>query len=72
VVMRPAGPGPENDCAGEDQQQLYTTDLTSRQVGCHIRTIAASVQLENNISGRESQGVCRKDEFIGGKPPVVK
>jgi hypothetical protein len=24
------------------------------------------------ISGRESQGVWRQDELIGGKPPVVK
>jgi hypothetical protein len=23
-------------------------------------------------TGRESQGACRKDELIGGKPPVVK
>jgi hypothetical protein len=24
------------------------------------------------IAGRESQGACRQDELIGGKPPVVK
>jgi hypothetical protein len=24
------------------------------------------------ISGRDSQGVWRQDELIGGKPPVVK
>jgi hypothetical protein len=58
--MSPAGLGPDNDCAGEDQQQLY------------LRTITASVQLENEITGRESQGACRQDELIGGKPPVVK
>jgi hypothetical protein len=23
-------------------------------------------------SGRESQGTCRQDELIGGKPPVAK
>jgi hypothetical protein len=23
-------------------------------------------------SGRESQGTCRQDKVIGGKPPVVK
>jgi hypothetical protein len=23
-------------------------------------------------AGRDSQGVCRQDELIGGKPPVVK
>jgi hypothetical protein len=27
--------------------------------------------IENN-AGRESQGACRQDEVIGGKPPVVK
>jgi hypothetical protein len=25
--------------------------------------------LENKIIGRESQGVCRQDKLIGGKPP---
>jgi hypothetical protein len=29
-------------------------------------TITASVQLENKIAGRESQGACRQDEIIGG------
>jgi hypothetical protein len=28
--------------------------------------------LENKITGRESQGACRQDELIGGKPPGVK
>jgi hypothetical protein len=28
--------------------------------------------VEKKIAGRESQGACRKDELIGGKPPVVK
>jgi hypothetical protein len=30
-----------------------------------------SIQLKK-IAGRESQGVCRQDELIGGKPSVVK
>jgi hypothetical protein len=35
-------------------------------------TIIASVHLENKITtGRESQGACRQDELIGGKPPVI-
>jgi hypothetical protein len=72
VVMSPAGIGLENDCAGEDQQQLQTTDPPSRQRGCYIRTITAIVQLENKNNGRESQGDCRQDELIGGKLPVVK
>jgi hypothetical protein len=27
---------------------------------------------EKKITGRESQGGCRQDEMIGGKPPIVK
>jgi hypothetical protein len=27
--------------------------------------------VEKNV-GRETQGACRQDELIGGKPPVVK
>jgi hypothetical protein len=54
VVISPAGPGPENDYAVEDQQQLQTTDPSSRQRGCYIRTITASDQLKNKITGRES------------------
>jgi hypothetical protein len=39
--------------------------------GIFARTITASVQLENKNSGRGSQGACRQDELIDGKPPVV-
>jgi hypothetical protein len=28
--------------------------------------------MENKITGRESQGVCRQDEVTGGKLPDVK
>jgi hypothetical protein len=72
VVTSPAGLGPENDCAGEGQQQLYTTDPSSPQRECSIRSITASVQLEKKITGRESHGAWRQDELIAGKPPVVK
>jgi hypothetical protein len=58
--MSPARLGPENDCADEDQQLLQTTE-----------SITASVQLENKITDRESQGACRQGELIGGKPQVV-
>jgi hypothetical protein len=37
-----------------------------------MRTITASVKLENKITGRESQGAFRQDKLIGGKPPVIK
>jgi hypothetical protein len=32
----------------------------------------ASIQLEKKMAGRESQGACRQNELIGGKPPVIK
>jgi hypothetical protein len=38
--------------------------------GYYIRYVTARFQLKKNI-GRESQGACRQDELIGGKPPVV-
>jgi hypothetical protein len=52
--MSPVGIGPDNNCAGEDHQQLETTDPSSRQRGCYIRAFTASVQLKN--TGRGSQG----------------
>jgi hypothetical protein len=70
--MSPAELRPENDCTGKDQQQLQMTDPSPRQRGYYIRTITASVKLENKSTGRESQGVCHQDKLIGGKPPVVK
>jgi hypothetical protein len=72
MIISPSGLGAENDCAGEYQQQFETTDPSSRQRGRYTRTITASVQLENIITGRESQGACRQDELIGGKPTIVK
>jgi hypothetical protein len=49
----------ENDCAGEDQQQLLRTDATSRQRGCYIRTVTASVSFEskNLVVGLKGLGV---------------
>jgi hypothetical protein len=46
MVTSPAGVGPENDCADEDQQHFKTTDPTSSQGGCFIRTMKVSVQLK--------------------------
>jgi hypothetical protein len=42
MVMSPSGFGPEDDCAGEGQQQLSVTGPSSRQRRCCIRTITAS------------------------------
>jgi hypothetical protein len=33
MVTSPTGLGPENDCAGESQKKLLTTDSSSRQKG---------------------------------------
>jgi hypothetical protein len=48
------------------------TGPSSPQRGRYITTITARDQLGKKISGRKSQGGCRQDELIGGKPPVVK
>jgi hypothetical protein len=64
MVVSPAGLGPENDGADEDQQQLYMTDKSSRERGCYIRAITTSAHSENKISGRESQGACRQAASI--------
>jgi hypothetical protein len=72
MVMSPAGLEPENDCAGEGQQHLLMTDPSSHQRGCYIRTINASVELQNKKSGRGSEGACRQDEVIVGRLPALK
>jgi hypothetical protein len=69
MVMSHAGLGSVNDCAGEAQEQLYTTDVSSRHRGHYIRTTTATVQLEKRITGRGSQGSCRQDELTGDIPP---
>jgi hypothetical protein len=57
-----------------DKGEAYSleTNPSSRQRKCCVRTVASRVQLQNKISGRESQGACGQDELIGDKPPVVK
>jgi hypothetical protein len=34
--------------------------------------VKARVQLKKKIAVHESQGACRQNKLIGGKPPVVK
>jgi hypothetical protein len=70
MVTSLAGLGLENDCAGGNQEQLQTIDPSSRERGCYIRTITASVQLKKYWSWVSR--VWRQDELIGGKPTVVK
>lgn len=45
--MSPTGLEPQNDCVNEGQHQLQTTDPSSRQNGCHLRTMIARVELKN-------------------------
>jgi hypothetical protein len=45
---------------------------SSRQSGCYIMTMTASVQWNIKIAGRESKRACSQDELIGGKPPAIK
>jgi hypothetical protein len=45
MIASPTGLRPENECAGEGQQQLYMTEKYPRQRGCYIRTMTAGVQL---------------------------
>jgi hypothetical protein len=68
MVTSPAGLGPENDCAGQDQQKLQTTYPFSHLNGCYTVTTSTSVQFENKFTGREFQGSYRQDELIDSKP----
>jgi hypothetical protein len=45
MATSPTGLGPENDCAGEGQLQLLTTDPSSRQRG---RPKSTNPQLTDN------------------------
>jgi hypothetical protein len=56
--MSPAGLGPENDCAGGGSSNCERQNQPLVG-GCYVRTTDVSVQLENKIPGRESEGACR-------------
>jgi hypothetical protein len=58
--------------AMQRRSKHVSSPTSPRERGCYIRTITASVQLQNKITGRDSQGACRQDELIGGKPPLGK
>jgi hypothetical protein len=46
MVASPKGLGPENDCADEGQQQLQTTDPSSRQ---RERPTSTNPQLSDSV-----------------------
>jgi hypothetical protein len=48
MVGSPTGLGPENECAGEVQQQLKMTDTSYRERG-YYRIVTAGVQLRKRI-----------------------
>jgi hypothetical protein len=58
MVMRPAGLRPDKDCAGDAQQELNTTDRTSRQRGNpeHRGSICQTVR--RHIAGDNRKPVC--------------
>jgi hypothetical protein len=60
MVTIPAGLGPENDYAGDGQQQLYTTDPSSVQKGCYIKTMNASIQLKRKLLVVSLKGLVAK------------
>jgi hypothetical protein len=70
MVTSSKGLESKNECADVGQEQLHTTDPSSRERGCYIRTMTAGVQLGKN-SGRDSQGARLQGKLIGGKPPAI-
>jgi hypothetical protein len=71
MVANPKGLGSENDFAGEDQQQLQTTDPSSRQGGRYIRTMTSSIQMKT-ILAVSLKGLGAKTNWPAEKPSVVK
>jgi hypothetical protein len=71
MIASPTGLGPENESAGEDQQQLHDRPILSWERMLY-KDYAPRCSIEKKNSGRESQGARRQDELICGKPPVVK
>jgi hypothetical protein len=70
--MRPAGPGSENDCTVEDQQQFVKDrPILSSERMLH-KDYDHKDSVEKKIDGRESQSAWCQDELIDVKPPVVK
>jgi hypothetical protein len=48
----------------------YRPILSSERILHKEYDCKCPVEGETKISGRESQGACRQDELIGGKPPL--
>jgi hypothetical protein len=67
MVTSPAGVGPENEYAGECQQQFHTTDSSYRQRGCYKRTTKARIQLEKRILVLSLKGLVAKTNCLASR-----
>jgi hypothetical protein len=72
MVAIPTGLGPENECAGEGQQQILNDRHILSSERMLYKDYDRRCSIEKKYSGRESQRARRQDELIGGKPPVAK
>jgi hypothetical protein len=70
MIMSPVGRGPENDCAGEDQQQLWTTEPSSCQSGSPILTNPQLSDAEGKIFHALHKRVWHQD-ILGDLTSVV-
>jgi hypothetical protein len=57
MITNPTGLGPENDCAGEGQQQLYKTHPSSRQRERPISTNSQLCDSNKNLVVKPQMGV---------------
>jgi hypothetical protein len=58
MVMSPLGLRPERDCAGENQQQQYITDQSSRQRGPH--------KIANPQLSKENTSIKENEKLVAG------
>jgi hypothetical protein len=70
--MNPALLGPKNDCAVEDPAVIVNDRPILSPERMLRKDYDRKCSVGKNIVGRESQGACRQDELVSGKPPVVK
>jgi hypothetical protein len=64
MVMSPVELGPENDCAGEGPAAIVTYKPIPSSERILHKEYDRKCTVEEKITGRESQGACRKDELI--------
>jgi hypothetical protein len=67
MVASPTGLGPENDCAGEDQQQLHTTDPSSRQRERPTSTNPQMSDSNKKPGGKPQKGALLQERLTVGR-----